>query len=92
MSMFERTKLKGKIQRNVGNNCARKRSKFLRVCQFQGIEPEKLMMESPEVGNNDQLIFNNWNKNLYKMVQKIGRKCPEKMLVCMCDISNCVVF
>ena len=38
------------------------------------------MMESPEVGKKLQLIFNNWKKTLYEMVQKIGRKCPEKLL------------
>ena len=55
-----------------------KRSNFLKVCQIWELEPEKLTTESPEVGKNVGLIFDNSNKTLYEMVQKIGGKCPEK--------------
>ena len=57
-----------------------KRSNFLKVHRIWGLEPEKLLMESLDVGNNVLSIFKNLNKRMYEMVQKIGKYCPKKLL------------
>ena len=81
MSTFKRTKLNGKIERKVGNICARKKGvTSSRYAKFWNLNQKNKQWNPQRLAKNLQLIFNNWKKTLYEMVQKIGRKCPEKLL------------